>query len=103
QASVVTSGTPAVNIPDYPPLEAVLARIAQLGRHVIVDSGRLAQEAGAARAQNMVMLGAAARFLIVNEADLKEFIRQIFEPRGEAVVAANLKAFDLGQAAALRA
>ncbi|MFZ1946196.1 MAG: indolepyruvate oxidoreductase subunit beta, partial [bacterium] len=56
EGSVVTSSTPAVNIPDYPPLEAVLARIAQLGRHVIVDSGRLALEAGAARAQNMVML-----------------------------------------------
>jgi indolepyruvate ferredoxin oxidoreductase beta subunit len=100
EGSVVTSSTPAVNIPDYPPIEAVLARIAQLSRHVIVNSGKLAQEAGAARVQNMVMLGAAARFLIVDEADLREFIRQLFASRGDTVVATNLKAFDLGQAAA---
>jgi indolepyruvate ferredoxin oxidoreductase beta subunit len=100
EGSVVTSSTPAVNIPDYPPIETVLARIAQLRRQVVVDSGRLAQEAGAARAQNMVMLGAASRFLIVDEGDLRQFVRQLFASRGEAVVAINLKAFELGQAAA---
>jgi indolepyruvate ferredoxin oxidoreductase beta subunit len=100
EGTVVTSSTPMTNIPDYPPMEDVLARISQLEHSVVVDSGRLAQEAGAARAQNMVMLGAASRFLILQETELRESIRDLFARRGDSVVAVNLKAFELGRAAA---
>jgi indolepyruvate ferredoxin oxidoreductase beta subunit len=98
--SVVTSSAPMVNIPDYPPIEHVLARLRQLKRSVVVDSAALAQQAGSAWAQNMVMLGAASGFLALEEAGLKEFITELFGKRGESVVATNLKAFDLGKAAA---
>jgi indolepyruvate ferredoxin oxidoreductase beta subunit len=103
EGTVVTSSTPMTNIPDYPPMEDVLARISQLEHSVVVDSGRLAQEAGAARAQNMVMLGAASRFLILQETELRESIRDLFARRGDSVVAVNLKAFELGRAAAAEA
>jgi indolepyruvate ferredoxin oxidoreductase beta subunit len=96
---IVASSTPYVNIPDYPPLEDVLKAIRGFKRSVVVDSGGLAQEAGSARAQNMVMLGAASRFLVLEEPDLREFIRELFRDRGESVVATNLKAFELGRAA----
>jgi indolepyruvate ferredoxin oxidoreductase beta subunit len=97
---VVTSSAPMVNIPDYPPIEDVLARLHQLKHCVVVDSAALAQQAGSARAQNMVMLGAASGFLALDEADLKQFITELFGRHGESVVTANLKAFDLGRAAA---
>ena len=96
---IVASSTPFVNIPDYPPLEDVLKAIRGFKRSVVVDSGALAQEAGSARAQNMVMLGAASRFLALSEPDLREFIQELFQGRGESVVATNLKAFELGRAA----
>ncbi len=96
---IVTSSTPLVNIPDYPPIEEVLANIRKLNRSIIIDSAKLAQEAGSGLTQNMAMLGAASRFLILAEADLREFITQLFRNRGEKVVATNLKAFDLGREA----
>jgi len=97
---VVSSRAPFINIPDYPDLEAILSQIRRVGRHVIVDSEKLAREAGSLRTQNMVMLGAASRFLLVREDRLLQFIRVLFERRGESMVAANLKAFELGRRAA---
>jgi indolepyruvate ferredoxin oxidoreductase beta subunit len=97
---VVTSSSPFVNIPNYPDLEEVLARIRSVPKNIIVDSAKLAQEAGFAKAQNMVMLGAASGHLILQEENLKAFIRKLFQPRGDKVVDINLKAFQLGRSAA---
>jgi indolepyruvate ferredoxin oxidoreductase beta subunit len=94
---VVTSRTPFVNIPDYPDMSKVLAALEAVTNKVLVDSGELAKEAGSPKAQNMVMLGAASPHLILEEADLKEFIRVLFGPRGDRMVEMNLKAFDLGR------
>ena len=94
---VVTSRTPFVNIPDYPDMGKVLAALEAVTNKVLVDSGELAKEAGSPKAQNMVMLGAASPHLILEEADLKEFIRVLFGPRGDRMVEMNLKAFDLGR------
>ena len=46
------------------------------------------------------MLGAASKHLILREESLRRFIEVLFKARGENVVQANLKAFDLGRAAA---
>ncbi len=96
---IVTSSTPFVNIPDYPGIAAVLDRIREVPGSVIVDSEALAKEAGTSRAQNTVMLGAAARFLIVSPESLLEYINVLFAPRGEKILAPNLKAFELGRRA----
>jgi indolepyruvate ferredoxin oxidoreductase beta subunit len=90
---VVTSSSPFINIPDYPDLDEILDRVRSIPRNVVVDSAELAQEAGFARAQNMVMLGAASVHLM-------EYIRVLFKPRGDRVVDINLKAFHLGRNAA---
>ncbi|OGD19981.1 MAG: indolepyruvate oxidoreductase [Candidatus Aminicenantes bacterium RBG_16_63_16] len=97
---VITSRTPYVNIPDYPDVASLAAKIAEAPRHSIVDSEALAREAGSTRSQNMVVLGAASGHLIVREDDLLKYIKVLFQPRGENVVAANLKAFALGRDAA---
>jgi indolepyruvate ferredoxin oxidoreductase beta subunit len=100
QGRVVTSRTPFVNIPDYPDLDKILAAIRAIPGSVIVDSEALAKEAGTSKAQNTVVLGAAAKFLTVGEDSLREYIRVLFAPRGDKVLDANLKAFALGQKAA---
>jgi len=97
---IIASSTPFVNIPNYPELDEVLSKIKTVERSVLVNSEALAKEAGFARAQNMVMLGAASPYLILAEETLKEYIRILFEPRGEKVVDVNLKAFQLGRDAA---
>jgi len=97
---VVTSSTPYKNIPDYPSLDEVLEAVRKIPRHVIVDSEKLAKEAGSIKAQNIVMLGAASPFLVLQEASLRRFIASLFEARGTGVVETNIKAFELGQKAA---
>jgi len=97
---MVSSSSPYINIPDYPNLETILDKIQEVERRVIVDSQRLAKEAGFSKAQNMVMLGAASSYLILKRESLERFIRVLFERRGERVVEINLKAFRLGREAA---
>ncbi len=98
---VVTSSTPYKNISDYPDLEKVLAAVRQAPRNVIVDAEKLAKEAGTVKAQNIVLLGAAAPVLILKEASLLATIDRLFRGRGLPVLEANLKAFELGKKAAL--
>lgn len=97
---IIASSNPFVNIPDYPDRDEVLAKIKKVPGSLVVDSEKLAKDAGASRAQNTVMLGAASKHLIVAEESLKHFIRALFEKRGERILEANLKAFSLGRAAA---
>jgi len=99
---IVASSSPFVNIPNYPELDDVLAKIKTVERLVLVDSEELAKEAGFAKAQNMVMLGAASPHLILKEESLRDYIRTLFEQRGEKVVDINLNAFQLGRDAATR-
>jgi len=97
---IISSRAPFVNIRDYPDVEMLLKKIREVPRHLIIDTEKLAKEAGSSRTQNMVLLGAAARRLMVKEESLTRFIRTLFERRGETIVAANLRAFELGREAA---
>jgi len=98
--TVITSSNPLVNIPDYPDLEGLLARIRALPHAVLIDSEKLAREAGSARATNMVMVGAASHTLPVPVEAIEEFIRTMFIRKGEKVVETNLAAFRAGRGAA---
>jgi len=101
QGAVVSSRTPYVNIPDYPPVEDIYREIKKAPVHVLVDAEKLAKEAGSLRAQNIVVLGAASVFLPLKEESLKKCIGVLFQSRGEQIVQMNLKAFNLGRQAAL--
>ena len=57
----------------------------------------VAHEAGSARSANVVLLGMAAKYIEILSADaLRSAVAKIFERKGEKVVEANLKAFDMG-------
>jgi indolepyruvate ferredoxin oxidoreductase beta subunit len=97
EGRVVAAAKPVVNIPDYPPLDEVLAEIRRIPGSLVVEAEDLAKRAGTSRAQNVVILGAASRYLIVEAAGLRETLRELFAHRGEGILAANLRAFDLGR------
>lgn len=97
---VVSSSTPYRNIPDYPEIGQVLEALRRSPRSVVVDSEKLAKEAGTVKAQNIVLLGAASAFLHLKEPSLLRTIEDLFRGRGAPVLEANLKAFDLGKKAA---
>lgn len=92
--AIVTSSTPLVNIPDYPDKDAVLAEIRKFPRHCILDIEEAARKAGNPRGANMVLLGAASRYLdIIGRERLEAAIAAVFAAKGEDVVNANIKAF----------
>jgi indolepyruvate ferredoxin oxidoreductase, beta subunit len=93
---IVTATEPFKNISNYPDEQSIRDAIAQSGRHHFVDAEALAREAGNLKAFNTVMLGAASHYLGIERDALKQAIESYFAPKGEAIVALNLKAFDLG-------
>lgn len=94
---VVTNSKPFVNIPNYPEEQALFAELASLPRVVQLDIEQVAKDAGSARSANVVLLGMAAKHIgIVTTEQLRNAVATVFARKGEAVVNANLKAFDLG-------
>ena len=92
---IVTSNKPFVNIPDYPAEEVLFGVLNQLPHVVQLDIEEVAKEAGNVRSANVVLLGMAAKYLeIVSPEQLRDAVKTIFARKGEAVVEANLKAFD---------
>lgn len=76
----------------YP--ENILSAIREKGEQIIsVDALKLAEQAGSARAVNVVLLGVAARFLGFDEDMWREVIRTTVPPK---TVDVNEKAFDFG-------
>ena len=94
---IITNTTPFVNIPDYPDLEKVSQQLRQFPQVVALDADAIAKDLGSPRSANMVLLGAMAAVLHILEPEkLREGIRRVFGRKGEAIVEANLKAFDAG-------
>lgn len=97
--AVVTDITPMVNIDNYPDLGALHQVLFSVPHLVVVDATRLAQAAGTVKAQNTVVLGAAAPLLPLPVATIETQLQALFEPKGERIVQANLRAFRMGCAA----
>lgn len=95
--TIFASTEPVLNIPNYPELESVLGSVRALPKAVLVEAKKLAVEAGSARATNMVMVGAASHLLPIKPETMQGLIERMFARKGEKVVNANLKAFELGR------
>ncbi|MBP1632455.1 MAG: indolepyruvate oxidoreductase subunit IorB (IOR) [Acidobacteria bacterium] len=96
---LVTAADPYENVPDYPPIEEVLAAVRAVPGSVLVEAGALAREAGSGRVANVVMVGAASAFLPISRGVIEACLQEGFAAKGERVVEANLRAFALGRAA----
>ncbi|MBI5545377.1 MAG: indolepyruvate oxidoreductase subunit beta, partial [Deltaproteobacteria bacterium] len=91
--TVVASVDPFDNLPDYPDLERILDAIAALPSHSLLHTERLAREAGSAKAQNMVLLGAASPYLGIEEELIEGAIGKAFAAKGDKVQRTNVDAF----------
>lgn len=99
---VITSSSPFKNIPNYPEDEALAADLKALPHVVTVDVEKLAHEHSMPKCANVILLGAASRFLnILSVEQLRGSIARVFGAKGEAVVEMNQRAFDIGHNAAL--
>lgn len=100
---IVSSCVPFLNIPNYPELEDVLARIRAHKNHVLLDVEALAKEAGApAQAANMVLLGAAIPMLGIDHDKMIAGVARVFARKGETIVNTNIAAVEKGYAFSVR-
>jgi indolepyruvate ferredoxin oxidoreductase beta subunit len=96
---IVSDVTPLENVDAYPPHEALYKVLFSVPHLVALDATRLATKAGTVKAQNMVVLGAAASQLPLPVDLLEKQIHELFASKGERIIKANINAFRMGTAA----
>ena len=96
---IVTDVTPLENVDAYPEHEALYQVLFSVPRLVALDATRLAAKAGTVKAQNMVVLGAAAWQLPLPLDLLEKQVYELFSAKGERIAKANVNAFRMGDAA----
>jgi len=97
EGHLITSSDPERNIDDYPDISGLLTEIEGLKHSTILEARKLAMQAGSGRATNMVLAGAASHHLPLQVETMENYIRKLFQRKGEKVVETNLKAFQLGR------
>lgn len=95
---IITNTVPLKNIPNYPEMKEIEDALGKVKNVVAIDAEAAARAVMSPRSANMVLLGASAEVLqILDPEKLREGIRRIFGRKGEAIVEANIKAFDAGR------
>ncbi len=75
---IVTAMEPYKNIPGYPDGNELINTIKRSAPHVLVETEKLAKDAGSAKTYNVVMLGAASPYLGIDTGDLERAIAMFF-------------------------
>lgn len=100
EGMIVTNTKTFVNIPNYPDEAALMNELNEMP-NVQLDIEAIATELKSPKSANMVLLGMAAPYIeVLTVEQLRKAVSIIFARKGEAVVEANLKAFDRGVEAA---
>ena len=94
---LITNETPFINIPNYPSEESIKAELDKLPHKIVLNVNEVAKQVGSPRVANIVLLGATVPFLDIEYEKVKESIREIFQRKGEDIVALNLKALEAGK------
>lgn len=97
---LITNENPFINIPDYPEKEDILKEIGKLKNHIVFDADAIAKEVNNPKGTNMVVLGAATKYLGIDISKLEDAILATFGKKGENVVKANIDALRAGRAVA---
>ena len=96
---VIAAAEPIHNFDAYPPLEEVLGRLRSLSGCIVIETDRLAKEAGSPKVTNTVLLGAASHLFPIPPEQFEETLEAAFSAKGEKVLRANLAGFRLGREA----
>ena len=99
---IVTNSAPFVNIDNYPEMESIQQELAKHPNVVSFDMDELAKEVASARSSNLVLLGAASPFIDMSVDKIEAAVRNLFAPKDEKIVDANIAAFRAGRQRALQ-
>ncbi|MDR0972217.1 MAG: indolepyruvate oxidoreductase subunit beta [Bacteroidales bacterium] len=99
---VITNENPFINIPNYPEKDVVIAEIKKIKNSIVFDADKIARDLGNPKGTNMVVLGAASKYLKIDIEKLEAAIKDIFGKKGEDVVNSNINALRAGREVADR-
>ena len=99
---LITNDQPFINIPNYPPMEAIKAEFDKFDNKVVINADQMAKELGSARSANMVILGAASPFIAMEFSALENAVEEVFASKGEDVVKVNLACLRAGREFAMK-
>ena len=94
---IVTNTKPFENIPNYPELDKIYDEIRKIKNHVLIDADSMAKELGNSRVMNIIMLGAASKFVDIDFSKFEDGIKFIFGKKGQKLIDLNLKALKMGR------
>mgnify|MGYP001137359361 FL=1 len=94
---VITNENPFINIPNYPEKEEVLAEVKKVKNSIVFNADKIALDLGNPKGTNMVVLGAASKYLRIDIEKLEKAINDTFGRKGEEVVMANINALRAGR------
>lgn len=94
--TIVSASEPFLNIPNYPSLELIHKAIASVKKSTLIEALELAKTAGAAKSVNMVLVGAACKYLPIELEIIEKTISELFAKKDPLIVEANKKALSLG-------
>lgn len=97
EGKLISAAAPYENIPNYPDLDGIHEKINNLKKSRIIDAKALAKEAGTMKSVNMVMVGALSVELDIRKESIVAAVKERFAAKSEKIIAANLKALELGQ------
>ena len=94
---IITSSHSFVNIPNYPDEQKLMDEL-HANQHVLDwDIDTIAKDNQIAKSANVILLGMAAPYLeILSVDELRQAVKRVFARKGEQIVEANVKAFELG-------
>ena len=94
---MISNSKPFKNIPNYPEQDALESTIKAMPNNILLDADQIAKEIGNARGMNIVMLGAATKYLNIPYESFEKALKQIFGRKGDKVVEMNIKALAAGR------
>ena len=97
---VITNKNPFINKPNYQNQDELMAEINKIQNHIIFDADAIAKEIKNPKGTNMVVLGAASKYLKIDIEKLEDAVRSIFGKKGDDIVNANINALRAGRAIA---
>ena len=93
---IITNTVPFINIPNYPDLNELLSQIHSYKNVIDINADEITKKHGSVKSSNVVLLGAASKYLEIPFENLENGIRTLFSRKGDAVVQMNLAALKAG-------
>jgi indolepyruvate ferredoxin oxidoreductase beta subunit len=93
---IITNTTPFINIPNYPDMNELLSQIHSYKNVVAINADEIARKCSSPKSSNVVLLGAASKYLDIPFENIESGIKKLFGRKGDEIVYKNIDAFRAG-------